>query len=136
MSTHARTLCRETAAGLLADGDGEGAAAKIATSVASAKTVAAVVNLARADARHATAPEDWDADAWALNTPGGMVVLRTGRMRPHDRAAHQSVTMLGCLDAAAAAVDALEEGAFLLMLLVRNGSAMRPLLRSRGASRR
>ena len=53
--------------------------------VASAKTVAAVVNLARADARHATAPEDWDADPWALNTPDGIVDLRTGPTRPHDR---------------------------------------------------
>ena len=40
--------------------------------------------------------------------------------------AHQSATMLGCLDAADDAADALEEGAFLLMLLVRNGGAMRP----------
>ncbi len=83
--THARRLCRETAAGILADG--ETAAAKIATAVASARTVAAVVNLARADVGHATAPEDWDADPWALNTPAGIVDLRSGRLLPHDRTA-------------------------------------------------
>ena len=85
--THARRLCRETSAGILAESRGETAAAKIATTVASARTVAAVVNLARADARHATAPEDWDADPWALNTPAGIVDLRSGRLLPHDRTA-------------------------------------------------
>ncbi|MFO1152771.1 MAG: phage/plasmid primase, P4 family [Rhodospirillales bacterium] len=85
--TLARTLCRETSVGILADSGGENAAAKIATSVASARTVAAVVNLARADARHATAPQDWDADPWALNTPAGIVDLRSGRLLPHDRTA-------------------------------------------------
>jgi phage/plasmid-associated DNA primase len=54
---------------------------KIASLVASAKTVAAVVNLARADARHATAPDDWDADPWALNSPDGIVGLRNGQTR-------------------------------------------------------
>ncbi len=49
--------------------------------------MAAVVNLARADVRHATAPEDWDVDPWALNTPAGIVDLRTGEMRAHDRQA-------------------------------------------------
>src|SRR5690554_4687646 len=29
---------------------------------------------------------EWDADIWLINTPGGVVDLRTGRMRPHDRA--------------------------------------------------
>src|SRR5690606_33986125 len=53
--------------------------------VASAKTVAAIERLARADRRHATRTEDWDADPWALNTPGGTVDLRTGRLRPHER---------------------------------------------------
>jgi putative DNA primase/helicase len=59
--------------------------AKVASSVASAKTVAAIERLARADRRHATRTEDWDADPWLLNTPGGTVDLRTGRLRPHAR---------------------------------------------------
>lgn len=85
--SHARRLCREKSAEALARIENERAAAKIASLVASAKTVAAVVNLARADARHATAPDDWDADPWALNTPAGIVDLRSGRMQPHDRTA-------------------------------------------------
>ncbi len=31
--------------------------------------------------------EDFDADPWALNTPGGIVDLKTGKLRPHDAAA-------------------------------------------------
>ena len=30
--------------------------------------------------------DEWDQDLWALNTPGGVVDLRTGKIRPHDRA--------------------------------------------------
>jgi len=51
----------------------------------SAATVAAVERLLRSDARHAAAPEQWDADPWLLNTPVGTVDLRTGDMRPHRR---------------------------------------------------
>jgi putative DNA primase/helicase len=85
--SHARQLCRDKSAEALATIDNERTAAKIANIVASAKTVAAIVNLARADARHATAAEDWDADPWVLNTPDGIIDLRCGQMRPHDRAA-------------------------------------------------
>jgi len=83
----ARRLCRAKSAEALATIENDKTAAKIASLVASAKTVAAVVNLARADARHATTPDDWDTDPWALNTPDGIVDLRTGQTRPHDRAA-------------------------------------------------
>lgn len=31
--------------------------------------------------------EDFDADPWALNTPGGIVDLKTGKLRAHDAAA-------------------------------------------------
>ncbi len=58
---------------------------KVASSVASAKTVAAIERLARADRCHATRTDDWDADPWLLNTPGGTVDVRTGRLRPHAR---------------------------------------------------
>jgi putative DNA primase/helicase len=85
--SHARRLCREMSAQALATIENEKTAAKIASLVASARTVAAVVNLARADTHHATAPDDWDADPWTLNTPEGIVDLRTGEMRPHDRTA-------------------------------------------------
>jgi putative DNA primase/helicase len=60
--------------------DKEGSARKIA----SAGTVAAIEKLARADRRHAMTADDWDKDPWLLNTPGGIVELRTGKMLPHD----------------------------------------------------
>lgn len=56
---------------------------RMASKVASASTVAAVERLAKADRRHATTVEVWDADPWLLNTPGGTVDLRTGTMRKH-----------------------------------------------------
>ena len=57
---------------------------KTAKTIASAKTIAAVERLARADRRLAATPEQWDQDPWALNTPAGVVGLRTGGIRPHD----------------------------------------------------
>jgi putative DNA primase/helicase len=52
--------------------------------IASAKTASGVVALARADRRLAATVEIWDADPWLLNTPGGVVDLRTGEMRPGE----------------------------------------------------
>ena len=51
--------------------------------IASAATIAAVERLARSDRRHATTPDQWDADPLLLNTPGGVVDLCTGKMRPN-----------------------------------------------------
>jgi putative DNA primase/helicase len=72
----ARAECREASA--------ECGSPKIAVSVASAKTVAAVERLARADRRLAATVDQWDTDPWRLNTPGGTVDLKTGKLRPHD----------------------------------------------------
>jgi putative DNA primase/helicase len=78
----ARAIARETSAEIVA-GNGP---PKLASMVASAKTVAAVERLARADRRHASGTDDWDADPWLLNAPTGTVDLRTGRLRAHSRA--------------------------------------------------
>jgi putative DNA primase/helicase len=77
----ARRLCRNKSAEALATIQNEKTAAKIASLVASAKTVAAVVNLARADARHATGPDDWDAAAEADRRDGGRSAV-DGRAAP------------------------------------------------------
>jgi putative DNA primase/helicase len=58
--------------------------------VASATTVAAIERLARADRRHAAVVEQWDADSWVLNTPAGIVDLRTGAVLPHDPAQYMT----------------------------------------------
>lgn len=72
---YARSICREAAA--------QCNQRKLAFTIASAKTVFAVEHLARADRRLAAAVDQWDADPWALNTPNGVIDLRTGKMRPH-----------------------------------------------------
>jgi putative DNA primase/helicase len=73
-----RSVCRQTA--VRADNP------KVAAKLASASTVGGVERLARADRRHAATTDEWDADPWLLNTPGGVVDLKTGRKRANDRA--------------------------------------------------
>jgi putative DNA primase/helicase len=58
---------------------------RLAPRIASAITVAAVERLARTDRRHAATIDQWDADPWLLNTPAGVVDLRTGAMRAATR---------------------------------------------------
>lgn len=72
---YARSICREAAAHCNQR--------KLAFTIASGKTVAAIERLARADRRLAATVDQWDADPWALNTPDGVIDLRTGKMRPH-----------------------------------------------------
>jgi putative DNA primase/helicase len=55
------------------------------TRVRSAPTVAAVVQLAKADRTHARVTEDFDVDPLLFNTPGGTVDLRTGELREARR---------------------------------------------------
>ena len=72
----ARHICREAAA--------ECNMRNVSKALASGKTVAAVERLAKADRRLAATTDQWDADPWLLNTPGGVIDLRTGEQRAHD----------------------------------------------------
>lgn len=72
----ARTLCRAVAAEL------DKADLNARRALGDANTVSAIERLARSDRRLAARPEQWDADIWLLNTPGGVVDLRTGAVRP------------------------------------------------------
>ncbi len=68
----------------------------LAARIAQAKTVAAIEHLARADRRHAAAVSQWDVDPWLLNTPSGVVDLRTGEVRPAERSLYQTkITAVG-----------------------------------------
>ena len=58
---------------------------KLAAKLAASSTIGGVERLARSDRRHAGTTDEWDADVWALNTPGGVVDLHTGSMRSHQR---------------------------------------------------
>ena len=73
----ARRICRDAAATCRT--------AKLRAKLSTAATVSAVERLARADRCHAATTEVWDRDPWLLNTPGGVVDLRTGGLAPHDR---------------------------------------------------
>lgn len=77
----ARKICREAA--------GE-CNSKKAAALASAKTVAAVSMLARADRRLAATADQWDTDPWLLNTPSSVIDLRSGKSRPHCATDHLS----------------------------------------------
>ena len=74
----ARAVCRDVAANakLAAEPDG------IIRKLCSAPTIAAVEKLARYDARHARRPDEFDANAWVINTPDGVLDLRTGIVAP------------------------------------------------------
>lgn len=54
-------------------------------SMLSARTVAAVLTLAKSDKRHLVKSEDFDRDPFLLNTIGGTFNLKTGEMHPHSR---------------------------------------------------
>ena len=69
---------------------------KKAAPIAGAKTVAAVEPLAQADPRLATTVDIWDADPWLLNTPDGVVDLRTSKLRPHSSSDYMTqITAVG-----------------------------------------
>jgi putative DNA primase/helicase len=72
----ARKICREAARQCNKQSE--------AKALSKAKTVAAVEMLARSDRRIAATIEQWDADPWLLNTPGGVINLRTGERRPNQ----------------------------------------------------
>ena len=55
---------------------------RVSKALASARTTREVAQLARTDRRLARTGAIWDADPWLLNTPGGTVDLKTGRLRP------------------------------------------------------
>jgi P4 family phage/plasmid primase-like protien len=82
----ARPICRSAAQQCLEDPDvNPTTRERLARSIASARTVAAVERLARGDWRHYTEVSSWDADLWSFNTPGGTVDLKTGALRNHRR---------------------------------------------------
>lgn len=73
----ARKICRAAASEC-----NEGKLRKV---LASAATVAAVERLARADRRLAATMAQWDSDPWLLNTPDGIINLKTGSIRAAHR---------------------------------------------------
>jgi putative DNA primase/helicase len=65
-------------------------ATKLAARLCSARVAEAVERLARGDPRVTAVPEQFDTDLDVINTPGGVIDLPTGEVRPHDRQAYCS----------------------------------------------
>jgi len=57
---------------------------RAAIGLASASTVSGVERLTRGYRALAATFDQWDQDAWLLNTPDGVLDLRSGRLRPHS----------------------------------------------------
>src|SRR5262249_3002281 len=57
---------------------------KMAKLIASAKTISAVERLAQADRKIAATVDQWDSDAFLLNTPAGVIDLKSGAIGKHD----------------------------------------------------
>jgi P4 family phage/plasmid primase-like protien len=62
------------------------AAAEQAKAIRSGHNISAVESLARSNPASVASPEAFDADRLLLGTPGGTVDLRTGELRPAERA--------------------------------------------------
>lgn len=87
----ARKVCRSIAASARTDSTiNPKQQEAIAGRYGQANTVAAIERLARADRRHAATTDQWDADKWCLNTPAGVVDLRTGKIRAPKRDDHMT----------------------------------------------
>lgn len=56
---------------------------KVKMTLTSAKMVAAIEKLVRADRLQATTADQWDGNPWLLNTPCGVVDLKTGQIMGH-----------------------------------------------------
>ena len=53
-----------------------------------AGTVSAIERLVRSDIAHRATVDQWDSDDWILNTPTGIVGLKTGNLQPHEPNQH------------------------------------------------
>jgi putative DNA primase/helicase len=84
----ARQVCRDALQDALADTPAITPALKrdLRRRYGAAAIIWNVVRLAGTDPRHARTPDQLDADPWLLNTPGGIIDLRTGAIGPHDAA--------------------------------------------------
>lgn len=72
-----RQVCREATVGLDAPRE--------ARRIASDKTISAVLRIAAADPAISRRADQFDTYPMLLNTPGGIIDLKTGEMRTHDR---------------------------------------------------
>lgn len=80
----ANLVCLEQSRRAAEDPALDKARGKEARRLASSGAQAATLSKARSDRRVVVRQEDFDANPWVLNTPAGVVDLRTGELGPHD----------------------------------------------------
>jgi putative DNA primase/helicase len=73
-----RNLCRD----LVRDDD------SLRKRLLNAGAITAIERLAKSDRRHSRKVDVWDSNDWILNTPTGMVDLKTGHITPNDPNQH------------------------------------------------
>ena len=82
----ARKVARDGADEVQKSGSlGEEKRNRMATAITSRRTIANIEAIAKTDRRHVVIPSQFDSDPWILNTPDGVVNLRTGQLRPVRR---------------------------------------------------
>jgi len=82
---YARTICREASNDILNRTELGDKRKKMAPAVTTRRTIANVEAIAKTDRQHVVIPSEFDSDPWVLNTPDGIVDLRTGQLRPVRR---------------------------------------------------
>ena len=80
-----RKICKKASSEALQRQDLGAKSLKIANQISKLNTFKSVEQIARTDRRHTAVPAQFDADQWILNTPDGVVDLRTGELRPAHR---------------------------------------------------
>lgn len=92
----AHRICLEQSRRAAEDPMLDKARGKEARRLASSGAQAASLSKARSDRRVVVHQDDFDADPWVLNTPSGVVDLRTGELKPHDpKGYHTRITRVG-----------------------------------------
>ncbi|MCZ6501854.1 MAG: phage/plasmid primase, P4 family [Gammaproteobacteria bacterium] len=79
---YARKICKVGASHALTRLELGAKKDRIADALSKLRMYTAVTKIARTDRRHQVNPTRFDARAWILNTPGGLIDLKTGDMRP------------------------------------------------------
>ncbi|MDA8120760.1 MAG: phage/plasmid primase, P4 family [Gammaproteobacteria bacterium] len=89
----ARGICREVLTEHLAMPLTDSQRNGLRKRLGDARTIYNVTKLAGSDPHHAVSVKELDADPWMLNTPAGILDLRTGAVSPHDpNALHTKIT--------------------------------------------
>jgi len=81
----ARRVCKAAASEVIDRVDLGEKRFKISERLCSRSVMLNVESIAKTDRAHVVVPSEFDADPWSLNTPSGIIDLKTGNLRPARR---------------------------------------------------